>query len=376
MTAVAVNPRSSFRTNPRSAVNPKSEVQLVLNPHSAAKTPSHSHWASALIDSMHDASEYSALRSGALIVDRSDRVRIRFGGPRAAELLTGLVTNDVLALEPGHGQYAAALTPKGKIAADVRIFADADGLLTDTSARAASNWREIITKYINPRTAPYRDVTAETRDIGVFGPKARHVISDATQADAVALGALPPYAHISAEVPGGHMLIVRVSEIEAEGFEIILPASSERIVRDKLLSQGAISGSAQTWNVARIEAGRPEWGIDMNDSTIPQEANFDALGAISYTKGCYTGQETVARVHFRGHVNRHLRKLHFVSASIPPTSAELVNDAGEVVGDVRSVAMSPRHGGVAIAMVRREVAVGATLNARWAGGECTVQIAA
>jgi folate-binding protein YgfZ len=325
---------------------------------------------------MHDASEYSALRSGALIVDRSDRVRIRFGGQRAAELLTGLVTNDVLSLEPGHGQYAAALTPKGKIAADIRIFADADGLLTDTSLRAAPNWREIVTKYVNPRTAPYRDVTVETRDIGVFGPKARHVIAEATQADPVALGALPHYAHVSAEVTGGRMLIVRVAEIDAEGFEIILPVSSERVVRDKLLAQGAIAGSAQTWNVARIEAGRPEWGIDMNDSTIPQEANFDALGAISYTKGCYTGQETVARVHFRGHVNRYLRKLHFVSASIPPTSAELVNDAGEVVGDVRSVAMSPRHGGVAIAMVRREVAVGATLHARWAGGECTVQIAA
>jgi folate-binding protein YgfZ len=325
---------------------------------------------------MHDAGEYSALRSGALIIDRSDRVRIRFGGSRAQELVTGLVTNDVLSLQPGHGQYAAALTPKGKIAADVRIFADADGLVTDTSARAAQNWREIVAKYVNPRVAPYRDVTGETRDIGVFGPKARHVVAEATTADPVALGSLHPYSHISAPVDGGQMMIVRVDEIEAEGFEIILPAAAERAMREKLLTQGAIAGSAHTWNIARIEAGRPEWGIDMNDSTIPQEANLDALGAISYTKGCYTGQETVARVHFRGHVNRFLRKLHFVSAAIPPTSAELVNDAGDVVGDVRSVAMSPRHGGVAIAMVRREVAPGATLHARWAGGECTVQIAA
>jgi folate-binding protein YgfZ len=302
---------------------------------------------------MHDANEYAALRSGALIIDRSDRVRIRFGGQRAAELVTGLVTNDVLALQPGHGQYAAALTPKGKIAADVRIFADRDGLLTDTSVRASQNWREIVTKYVNPRVAPYRDVTAETRDIGVFGPRARHIVSEATHADAVALGALVPYAHISAEIAGGQMLIIRVAEIEAEGYEIILPSAAERPIRDKLLAQGAIPGSPQTWNIARIEAGRPEWGIDMNDATIPQEANFDSLGAISYTKGCYTGQETVARVHFRGHVNRFLRKLHFVSVSVPPTSAELVNDAGEVVGDVRSVALSPRHGGVAIAMVRR-----------------------
>ena len=325
---------------------------------------------------MYDASEYAALRSGALVVDRSDRVRIRFGGPRASEILTGLVTNDVLSLHPGHGQYAAALTPKGKIAADVRIFADDDGLLTDTSARASQNWRDIVTKYVNPRIAPYRDVTAETRDIGVFGPKARHILAAATHADPVALGALAPYAHISADVEGGRMLIVRVAEIEADGFEVLTPAAAERGLRDALLSLGAIPGSPGTWNVARVEAGRPEWGIDMNDSTIPQEANFDSLGAISYTKGCYTGQETVARIHFRGHVNRYLRRVHFVSASIPPTSAELVDDSGEVVGDVRSVAMSPRHGGVAIAMVRREVAPGATLHARWNGGECTVQIAA
>jgi folate-binding protein YgfZ len=325
---------------------------------------------------MYDASEYSALRSGAVIIDRSDRVRIRFGGPKAADLVTGLVTNDVLSLQPGHGQYAAALTPKGKIAADVRIFASGDGLLTDTSLRASQNWREIVTKYVNPRVAPYRDITAETKDIGVFGPKARHVVAAATNADVVALGALHPYSLIEADVPGGRMLIVRVAEIEAEGYELIIPAEFEKQMRDKLLSQGAIPGSQQTWEVARIEAGRPEWGIDMNDSTIPQEANFDQLGAISYTKGCYTGQETVARVHFRGHVNRFLRKLHFVSATIPPAAAELINDAGEVVGDVRSVAMSPRHGGVAIAMVRREVAPGATLHARWEGGECTVQIAA
>lgn len=325
---------------------------------------------------MSDASEYSALRSGALIVDRSDRIRIRFGGPRAAELVTGLVTNDVLSLAPGHGQYAAALTPKGKIAADVRIFADDDGLLTDTSVRASTGWRDIVTKYVNPRIAPYRDVTGETRDIGVFGLRARQVVSAATGIEETLLGALHPYSHISADLPGGRASVIRVAEIEAEGYEIVLPGAAERELRQKLLSLGAIPGSAQAWNIARIEAGRPEWGIDMNDSTIPQEANFDALGAISYTKGCYTGQETVARVHFRGHVNRFLRRIHFVSAAIPPTSAELIDDSGSVVGDVRSVAMSPRHGGVAIAMVRREVAPGATLHAKWAGGECTVQIAA
>ena len=325
---------------------------------------------------MSDASEYAAMRSGALLIDRSGRTRIRFGGTRAAELVTGLVTNDVLSLTPGHGQYAAALTPKGKIAADVRIFADHDGLLTDTSERAAAGWREIVTKYVNPRVAPYRDVSAETRDIGVFGPKARKVVATATGADEVALEHLHPYGNITVGTDSDRMMIVRVNEIEPDGFEIFLPAAFEKAMRDKLLANGAIPGSPQSWDIARIEAGRPEWGIDMTDETLAQEANLDALGAISYTKGCYTGQETVARVHFRGHVNRFLRRLHFVSASIPPTNAELTDDMGNVVGDVRSVAMSPRQGGVALAMVRREVPPGTTLQARWEGGECTMQIAA
>ena len=323
---------------------------------------------------MSDASEYSALRSGALVIDRSDRVRIRFGGPRAAELLTGLVTNDVLALTPGHGQYAAALTPKGKIAADVRIFADDEGLLTDTSARAAANWREIVKKYVNPRIAPYRDVTGETRDIGVFGPKSLRLAAHALGIDEGTLSALQPYSHVTLPVEAGRATAISVSEIDVPGVEIIVPSAAESSIRSRLLAAGAIPGSQKTYDTARVESGRPDWGVDMNDSTIPQEANFDALGAISYTKGCYTGQETVARVHFRGHVNRFLRRLHFVSASVPPTNAELVDDSGNVVGDVRSVALSPRHGGVAIAMVRREVPPGTTLHARWDGGECTVQI--
>ena len=325
---------------------------------------------------MSDASEYAAMRSGALLIDRSDRTRIRFGGEKARELVTGLVTNDVLSLAPGHGQYAAALTPKGKIAADIRVFADNDGILTDTSARAASGWREIVTKYVNPRIAPYRDITSETRDLAVFGPKARSVVSVATGADEVSLEQLHAYGHLTAGEDAGRIMIIRVNEIEADGFEMILPAVVAQALRDRLLAAGAVPGSSQAWDIARIEAGRPEWGIDMNDSTIPQEANLDALGAISYTKGCYTGQETVARVHFRGHVNRFLRRLHFVSASLPPTNAELTDDTGNVVGDIRSVAISPRHGGVALAMVRREVLPGTTLQARWDGGECTVQIAA
>src|SRR5215218_5057039 len=314
---------------------------------------------------MHDASEYSALRSGALIIDRSDRVRIRFGGQRAAELLTGLVTNDVLALTPGHGQYAAALTPKGKIVADIRIFADADSVLTDTSARASVGWRDIVTKYVNPRIAPYRDVTAETRSLGVFGSRSARIVSAATGLDESVLVELHPYQHVPIDVAGGRAMLIRVNEIDVEGYEIIAPAAAEKSLREKLLSAGAIPGSVNAWDIARIEAGKPEWGIDMNDSTIPQEANFDALGAISYTKGCYTGQEIVARVHFRGHVNRFLRGLHLhppgADTPLPPARAPLFDASGKAVGDLRSVVRSPRLGAIALAMVRREVQPGDAL---------------
>ena len=122
------------------------------------------------------------------------------------------------------------------------------------------------------------------------------------------------------------------------------------------------------WEIARVEAGRPEWGIDIDDTTIPQEANLDDLDAISYTKGCYTGQETVARVHFRGHVNKHLRGLMFEGEDPAPRTAALGDSAGKNVGDVRSGVSSPRLGAIALAMVRREVETGATLTATWAGG--------
>jgi len=319
-------------------------------------------------------SEYSALNNGALFFDRSDRVRMRIAGEKAAELVTGMVTNDVSALAVGEGQYAAALTPKGKIVADLRIFALADALLIDTSAAAAPGWKEMVRKYINPRVAPYHDVTAEMSDLGVFGGSARAMTSRVTGVDDRDLAALPPYGHVSAPFEDAILLIAKVPELDFDGFEIFVPSGASGSLKAKLLAQGVSPGTSDTWDIARIESGRPQWGIDMDESTLPQEANFDELGAISYTKGCYIGQETVARVHFRGHVNRFLRRIRFVTRPAPPRGAELVDETGKVIGDIRSTALSPRYGGVGLGMVRREIPPGTTLQARWAGGECSVQI--
>jgi len=117
-------------------------------------------------------------------------------------------------------------------------------------------------------------------------------------------------------------MIARAADLDVDGFDVFIPADAVGTLKNHFHAAGVNAGSRETWEIARIEAGRPEWGVDMDDSTLPQEANFDELGAISYTKGCYIGQETVARVHFRGHVNRFLRRLRFVTRPAPPKGVD------------------------------------------------------
>jgi len=312
------------------------------------------------------AAEYEALHTRAAIFDRSHRGRLQVFGERAAEMVAGLVTNDVTGLPPGQGCYAAALTAKGKIVADVRIFVEEGSVLTDTPPRAADAWAGMVKKYVNPRLAPHADVTATLRDIGIFGTNARHVMSTITGVPAPALAALPPYAHVTVDLDGARAIVASVPDLGVEGFELILPTESFASLWQRAVEAGATPAGLEAWEIARVEAGRPEWGIEMDDSTIPQEANFDELHAISYTKGCYVGQETVARVHFRGHVNKHLRGVRSAGTDPAPRGATLHDDAGSQVGDVRSAVRSPMLGGVGLAMVRREIEPGTTLVARWA----------
>ena len=320
--------------------------------------------------------EYAALRERAGLVDRSHRVRVRVSGPKAAEMIGGLVTNDTPALEPGQGQYAAALTAKGKIVADVRIFREADGVLTDTGARAGDGWRAMVRKFVNPRVAPYADETESTRTFGVFGPMAHHVMEAVTGVNASALAVLPPYAHVSAESGGMRLLVARTPELQVAGFELFVSTERFDAYWERAMRAGAVACGHLAWEVARVEAGRPEWGLDMDESTLVQEANLDDFQAVSYTKGCYVGQEVVARVHFQGHVNRHLRGLRVSGADAVPSGATLEDETGKAVGDVRSSVRSPRLGSIALAMVRREVELGTVLSARWDGGVARVEVCA
>lgn len=318
--------------------------------------------------------EYAALQTHAIVIDRSHRGRLRMFGEKSAEALTGLVTNDVIAIAPGHGQYAAALTSKGRILADLRIFAGAGSYLIDTSARAWPGFLAMIKKYVNPRTSGYRDDSFAIRDVGVFGFRAAEIVAACTGLAVEALAALAPYAHVDVMIDGANVMVAKVPDIGVAGYELFVPYELFDRVWERAVDMGATPAGLGAWEIARVEAGRAEWGIDIDDSTIPQEANLDDLDAISYTKGCYIGQEVVARVHFRGHVNRHLRGLRAASTDAPPHGAQLIDDAGNHVGDVRSSVASPRFGGIALGMVRREVTPGTSLHAKWENGERRVDV--
>jgi len=331
------------------------------------------------------AAEYEALRRRAIAVNRSHRARMRFRGDKAADVLTGLVTNDINALVPGQGAYAAALTPKGKVVADMRVLRFEDSVLTDISPRARDGWSGVVRKYVNPRLAAYAEEPS-LQSFGVFGVLARYVVEQISGVGHSALALLAPFAHVTIATSGTPFVVMRSPELGGgvEGFELFVPSDRFQELWDAALAARATPAGLATWEVARVEAGRPEWGVDMDDTTIPQEANLDTLDAISFTKGCYTGQEVVARVHFRGHVNRTLRGLRASGSEPPRPRAVLFDEAGKSVGEVRSAVTSPRLGGIALGMVRHEVANGAQLVARWSAdpagdapaGEMAVEVAA
>ena len=308
-----------------------------------------------------------------LLFDRSARLRMQFTGPKAAESLTGLVTNDLLSLRGGDGFYACALTQKGRIIADVRILAiaSADGtvqtLLADANAAGGVGFAAMIRKYVNPRTAKYADLTESTSCLTLLGEHAPALLTSlgASPETVSAVQSGPDFTHAQVTVAGVVARLVRAPDLgQAELFDLVVDAADREPLLHALQEAGARSSDDAEWHRRRVMAARPEWGIDMDEGTLAQEANMDALQAISYKKGCYTGQETVARVHFRGHVNRTLRRVSLHDFAVPPLGTAVMSSAGSAVGDLRSV--RPDDGGalVGIAMVRREVGDGAALT--WA----------
>jgi folate-binding protein YgfZ len=282
--------------------------------------------------------EYERLREAVGLLDRSDRGKFRLTGAEVAEFLQGQITNDVEALTPGSGCYAALLDHKGKIRADMRVLRGEDWFWLDCEAIGHDALARTIKMYSLGRDVKSEDASSTRAILSLIGPAARE-----------ALDAPPPDTE-HAFVEGEHGIYVATDL----GVDIICDAEQVDAVKDAL---GIEPVSEEAAECLRIESGRPRHGLDMGPETIPQEAGLNDR-AVSFEKGCYVGQETVARLHYKGKPNRFLRGLRLTGEA---GRGAPITFGDKQVGTIGSTCVSPAHGPIALALVRREAAPGDTV---------------
>jgi folate-binding protein YgfZ len=281
------------------------------------------------------ATEYELLTGSVGLVERDGRGKLMLRGGEAVDFLQGQVTNDVEALAPGRGCYAALLNHKGKFRSDMRVLRGEDFVWLDTEPVGHRPLAYTVETYSLGRDVSWEDVTAERAILSLLGPGAREVLDVAP----------PEEEH--AFVEGEHGFYVATDL----GVDVICAADDAEGVRQALGVEAVPEEAAEC---LRIESGRPRLGYDMDGETIPQEAGVNER-AVSFTKGCYVGQETVARLHYKGKPNRHLRGLKL---SEPVERGAEITLGERVVGRVGSTCVSPAHGPIALALLRREAAPG------------------
>jgi folate-binding protein YgfZ len=298
-----------------------------------------------------------AVREGCGLVDRSARGKLALTGTEAKRFLQGQVTNDVEALTPGTGCFAAFLTNKGKMLGDLRVLDGGEELLLDTERVALQELFTMVRRFKIGYDVELHRRTLERGLLSLVGPAARALLGDA----AAALGE-DEHDHVAAELDG---IAVRLVSTDV-GVDLLVDSAQTEALAAALGARGARAVPEEVAEAIRVERGRPRYGLDLDDATIPQEAGLNER-AVSFTKGCYVGQETVARLYYKGKPNRHLRGLR-LSAPVPSGTELLLGD--KRVGSLGSVVVSPVHGPIGLALVRREAEPGATLTA----GEATAEV--
>lgn len=301
---------------------------------------------------------YQALREGAGLLERNDRGCLRLTGADRRSLLQGLLTNDIVALGPGTGCYAALLTANGRMVADMRVLELGDALLLDLARPLAPAILERLDHSVFSEDVQLRDVSDEGVLLGIYGPASATLLGRAAGDPGLtnALAGLPEHASRVVAIGGTEALVVRSAEIGVGGFDILVPAGEADTVRARLLGGGAVAIDDDTAEVTRIEAGRPRFLVDMNEDTIPLEAGIESR-AISLTKGCYVGQEIIIRVLHRGggRVARRLVGLTLEAGSAVPAAGDPVRAGERQVGAVTSAAASPALGRpIVLAYVQRD----------------------
>jgi folate-binding protein YgfZ len=279
---------------------------------------------------------YDAVKKTTGIADRSGEARFRVTGPDRVTWLQGLLTNDIAALTPGTGCYAAYLTPQGRMLADIRVLHRGDALLLDVPAVSREAVFERLTTFIIMEDVVLDDVTDTLARIAVHGPQAFEVLSK------VVAFATPLAEHASVSAHFGDrddVIIAGSRDLGVSGYDVYVDISAKADLLAALHTAGATTIDDEAWLTLRLEAGRPAFGVDMTTDTIPLEAGIEDR-AISFTKGCYVGQEIIIRVMHRGH-GRVARKLVGLQASASLASGATIYAGDREIGRVTSAAYSP-----------------------------------
>jgi folate-binding protein YgfZ len=290
--------------------------------------------------------QYRQLREECGLLPRPGRGMLVVSGSEAADYLQGQLTNDVEALRPGDGLYAALLDRKGRMQADMRVLRPEDGpeLWIDLEPEGLEAARKHLQMYKIGREVEVSDATEERSLLSLIGPRAVEIAGTA---------ALPENACEVTVIGGAECLAAGT----ADGIDVFVPAAERARAREALLAAGAAEVSPDAVEILRIESGRPRFGAEMGPSTMPAEAGI-VEEAVSFTKGCYIGQETVARLHYKGKPNRHLRGLEL---SAPIRRGATLRLGEKEVGTLGSAAVSPAFGPIGLAILRREAEPGATV---------------
>lgn len=298
--------------------------------------------------------EARAVREAVGLADRSDRGKVRLAGPDRVAFLQALVTNDLTEVRPGRGVYTLALNHKGQIAAEFPILPWDETLLLTVEPEERAFVVGWLRRFRLRRNVELTDVTETVGLLTLVGPAApahlaawlgEHLL---LERDEVA----------ERTWQGAPLLVAGNRDLGEVGYDLYLPVELVATAWEALVALGAVRPVGRAaWESLRIEAGTPRYGPELNESILPPEARLEER-AISYTKGCYPGQEIVARIKNRGHVNRFLRGLRFEAGPVPAAGAVLrVGD--RQVGAITSATLSPTLGvPIALAYLRREVAVG------------------
>jgi folate-binding protein YgfZ len=300
--------------------------------------------------------EYAAARNAAGIFDFSFRVRFAARGPDRVGFLHNMLSNDVKSLGPGQGMYATLLDVKGHILADLRVYSEPDQILLETDADLIEKTVKTLERYII-----MDDVTLERLNwygLAVQGPRS-HALLESSLGGAPP--SLPEFGHFRSDLSGLPLHVVRLSSTGEEGYELWAPWENDpgktKVMWETLLAKaaglGAVPCGTEALEILRIEAGIPRYGPDFGEDTLPLEAGL--LSALSFTKGCYPGQEIVERTRSRGHVNWRLVGVA-VEGGLPPSLGEKLVSGGREVGEATSACFSPLlNRAIALAYVRREV---------------------